>query len=381
MNLFEFLSTKKFQLTGNIDERYFQPNDDGTYKATPLFIHNVARDVAADIKAIIIGTEDPNYVTFSNNKGAGYDKVDSWAKHEHDAAWGVKYKTQIEAADKKWKEYRNAHPDEFDQNRSTIAVGDIPTARFFSAYHPDFSGMSNGDLMAMYKEAVELGKRYGDDDDLRNTLPQRPGNLISKPEFKDAHNALRKKIAAEVGLPEDDYKAPTIHIDERPSLIRSNSKAYKAIQNADGAEFDNYVNGLVDHITGSTPEAYQKEWEALYTNIEDFCDNLERGGRGTKLVVSRSNAKNAMNVSIYTADKADDPNGNRRRLCGISKVEPSDAFYTFTLYITSGGKRPVRQIATKAELKKTFEDLIEVLEENNMNEYIDCVQNAIDAIM
>lgn len=380
MNLFEMLSTKKFQLSGNIDDRYFKPNDDGTYSATPLFIHNVARDVANDIKAIIIGTDDPNYVTHSDNKGAGYEKVDSWAKHEHDAAWGVKYKTQIEAADKKWKEYRAAHMDEFDQNGSTVATGDIPTTRFFSAYHPDFSGMSNADLMSMYKEAMELGKRYGDNDDLRGTLPQRPGNLISKEEFKEAHAALKRKIAEEVGLPEDDYKAPTIHQDDRASLIRSNSKAFKAIQNADGSEFEGYVDGLIAHLTSSTPEAYQKEWEALYTNIEDFCDNLERGGRGTKLVVSRSNAKDAMNVSIYTADKDGTDNG-RRRLCGISKVEPTDTFYTFTLYITSGGKRPVRQIATKAELKKTLEDLIEVLEENDMNEYVDCVQNAIDAIL
>ena len=72
MTLFEMLSTKKFTLSGNIDERYFKLNDDGTYSATPLFMHNVARDVANDIKAIIIGTDDPNYVTHSDNKGAGY---------------------------------------------------------------------------------------------------------------------------------------------------------------------------------------------------------------------------------------------------------------------------------------------------------------------
>ena len=77
-----------------------------------------------------------------------------------------------------------------------------------------------------------------------------------------------------------------------------------------------------------------------------------------------------MNVSIYTSDKSEDDNG-RRRLCGISKVNPDDTFYTFTLYITSGGKRPVRQISTKAELKKTLEDLIDVLEYNDMTEYID----------
>ena len=378
MNLFETLSTKKFTLSGNIDERYFKPNDDGTYSATPLFIHNVARDVAADIKTIIIGTDDPNYVTHSNNKGKGYDKIDSWDKHEHDAAWGVKYKAQIEAADKKWKEYRDAHLDEFEQNASTIAVGDIPTTRFFSAYHPDFSGMSNAELMAMYKEALELGKRYGDNDDLRGTLPQRPGNLVSKAEFVKEHEAIRDKINEEVGLPKDDYKAPTIHQDERISIIKSNSNVFKAIQNADGSAFDDYVSGLVSHLTSSTPEAYQKEWEALYTNIEDFCDNLERGGRGTQLVISRSNAKNAMNVSIFTENKGD--NNNRKKLVGISKVEPTDTFYTFTLYITSGGKRPVRKIATKAELRSALEDLIEVLEYNEMNEYIDCVQNAIDSL-
>lgn len=377
MNLFEYLSTKKFNLSGNIDERYFQKNDDGTYKATPLFMYNVARDVANDIKAIIIGTDDPNYVTHANNKGAGYDKIDTWAKHEHDSARGVQYKKQIEESAKLWKEYRDAHKEEFDQNDPTIAVGDIPTARFFSAYHPDFTGKSNADLMAMYKEAIELKKRYGDE--LRDTLPQRPGNLVSKPEFKEMHNKIRADIDKKVGLPEDDYKAPVIHEDDKASLIRSNSKTFKAIQNADGSEFDDYVNGLVEHLCSSTPEAYQKEWEELYTNIDSVCDNLERGGRGTKLVISRSQKKNAMNVSIYTADKGD---GNpRRKLCGIAKVEPTDAFYTFTLYLTSGGKRPVRQIATKAELRKTFEDLIEVLEENNLNDYVDCVKNAIDNVL
>lgn len=377
MTLFEMLSQKKFTLSGNIDERYFQPNDDGTYKATPLFMHNVARDIAADIKAIIIGTDDPNYVIHTS-KDADYTVKDTWAEHEHKAEWGVKYKTQIEAADKKWKEYRNAHPDEFEQNASTIATGDIPTTRFFSAYHPDFAGMSNADLMAMYKEATELSKKYGDE--LRDTLPQRPGNLVSKSEFKEAHNALKAKINEEVGLPEDTWVCPRVHKSEVISLIRSNSKVFKAIPNADGSYFTAYVDGLVTHLTGSTPAAYQKEWEELYTNIEDVCDGLTRGGRGTQLVVSRSNAKDAMNVSIYTADKNGEDNG-RRRLAGISKVEPSDAFYTFTLYITSGGKRPTRQIATKNDLRKTLEDLIEVLEYNDMQEYIPCVENAMDNIL
>ena len=378
MNLFESLSTKKFQLTGNIDERYFTPNDDGTYSATPLFIYNVARDVANDIKAIIISSDDPNYVTHSDNKGAGYDQDDSWAKHEHDAAWNVKYKDQIEAYNKKWKEFREANIDQFEQNAPTIATGDIPTTRFFSAYHPDFSGLSNAELMSMYKEAVELGNKFKEDA-FRNTLPLRPGNYKSKEEFRDKHDKRKAEIKAEVGLPEDTWVCPKVHKDDRTSIIRSNSKAFKAIHNADGSAFDDYINGLIDHITGSTPDAYQKEWEELYTNIEDVCNNLERGGRGTKLVISKSNAKQSMNVSIYTADKGDGV--PRRRLAKICKQEPTDAFYTFTLFITSGGKRPVRQIATKADLRKTFEDLIEVLNDNDLSEYVDCVQNAIDSIM
>ena len=228
----------------------------------------------------------------------------------------------------------------------------------------------------MYKEAIELKKRFGDE--LKDSLPQRPGNLISKPEFKDTHNKLRADIAKKVGLPEDDYKAPVVHEDDRAPLIRSNSKAFKAIQNADGSMFDNYIEGLVSHLASSTPEAYQKEWEELYTNIEDVCNNLERGGRGTKLNIQRSNAKDAMNISIFTANKGDGE--DRKKLANISKVEPGDAFYTFTLYITSGGKRPVRQIATKAELRKTLEDLIDVLEDNDLNDYVDCVQNAIDSL-
>lgn len=379
MNLFESLSTKKFQLTGNIDDRYFKQNDDGTYSATPLFIYNVARDVANDIKSIIIHSDDPAYVNHTNNDGKGYDENDSWAKHEHDAAWNVKYKDQIEAVNKKWKEYREAHPDEFDQNAPTVATGDIPTTRFFSAYHPDFSGLSNAELMSMYKEALELGKRFDNKGDLRENLPLRPGNYRSKQEFDKEHKRIKKEIEMEVGLPEDTWECPKVHKDDRTSIIRSNSKAFKAIQNADGSAFDDYVNGLIDHITGSTPEAYQKEWEELYTNIEDVCNNLERGGRGTKLVISKSNAKQSMNVSIYTADKGDGV--TRRRLAKICKQEPTDAFYTFTLFITSGGKRPVRQIATKADLRKTFEDLIEVLNDNDLSEYVDCVQNAIDSIL
>ena len=109
MTLFEMLSTKKFTLSGNIDERYFKLNDDGTYSATPLFIYNVARDVANDIKAIIIGTNDENYVIHSDNKGAGYDVKDNWAQHEHDAVWQTKYKTQIAEEAAMWKEYQKKH--------------------------------------------------------------------------------------------------------------------------------------------------------------------------------------------------------------------------------------------------------------------------------
>ena len=380
MNLFEMLSTKKFNLTGNIDERYFQKQDDGTYKATPLFMHNVARDVANDIKAMIINSDDPNYVTHSNNKGEGFDVKDTWAEHEHNAAFSTKWKVQLEKEAEMWKEYQKSHKDEFDQNAPTIATGDIPTTRFFSAYHPDFTGKSNAELMAMYKEATELSKRYGDE--LRDTLPQRPGNLMSKPEFKDAHQALRRANKVKLGIPmdeEDKWTCPMVHKDDRASLIRSNSKVFKAITNADGSEFEDYVNGLVTHLTGSTPEQYQKEWEELYTDIDDACNNLTRGGRGTKLAIQRSNAKNAMNIAIFTADKGD---GNDRiKLAGINKVEPNDPFYTFTLYLTAGCKRPVRPIATKNDLRVALTDLITVLEDNDKKEYIDCVQNAIDNIL
>ena len=379
MTLFEMLSTKKFNLTGNIDNRYFTPNDDGTYSATPLFIYNVSRDVAEDIKKIIITSDDPTYVTHNNNKGAGYDVKDTWIEHEHLSEWNTKYKKKIEEEAKLWKDYQLAHRDEFDQNAGTIATGDIPTTRFFSAYHPDFTGLSNAELMSMYKEAIELGKRYGSDDDLRGTLPIRPGNLMSKPEFAENHKAIRKANREKLGIPEDTFVCPTKHLDDRASLIRSNSKVFKDIANADGTMFEDYINGLTEHLTGSTPEQYQKEWEELYTNIEDVCDSLTRGGRGTKLVVSRSKAKDAMNISIYTADKGD--GGDRRKIATINKVEPGDAFYTFTLFITAGGKRPVRQIAKKSDLRKTFEDLIDVFNENDLTEYIDCIQNAIDTIL
>ena len=85
-----------------------------------------------------------------------------------------------------------------------------------------------------------------------------------------------------------------------------------------------------------------------------------------------------MNISIYTANKDDE---DRHRLANISKVNPDDTFYTFTLYITSGGKRPIRPISTKADLRKALEDLIEVLENNDLIEYVDCVENAIDSIL
>ena len=378
MTLFEMLSKKVFKLSGNIDERYFQKNDDGTYSATPLFIYNVSRNVASDIKRIILASKDPNYTTVSTNDGNGYDENDSWASHEHNAAWGVKYKTQIEAEAKLWKQYQQAHIDEFDRNKDTIATGDIPTTRFFSAFHFDFNGMSNAELMSMYKEAAELNKKYGDD--LRETLPMRPGNLVSKPDFKAKHQADKAKIREKVGLPEDTWVCPTVHKDERVSILRSNSKAYKAITNADGSEFENYVNSLVDHLCSSTPEEHRKEWERLYTNIEDICDGLTRGGRGTKLVISRSNAKDAMNISIYTSDKSPD-NPNRKRLANISKVNPEDDFYTFTIFMSVNGRRPVRQISTNRQLKEAFEDFIELLKFNGLDEYIDCVENAVNVII
>lgn len=376
MNLFEFLSTKKFKLSGNIDEKYFQPNDDGTYSATPLFIYNVARDVAADIKAIVIGTEDKTYTTVSDNNGEGYDIVNTWEKRQHDDDWSMKYKKQYEKADAEWKKYRNSHPDEFEQNKSTVDVGDIPTARFFSAYHPDFGSKSISELMSMYKEASELKKKYGDE--LRDTLPQRPGNIVSKKEFKKKHQEIHKQYERDAGIPEDDSKF-TIHINKRVSIIKSNSKVYRAIPNADGSDFEDYVKGLVNHLGSSTPEAYQKEWEALHTDIVDFCNNLSSGGRGTMLVKSRSTAKDGMNVSIYTGN-IDDDDENRIKLCGISKVNPDDTFYTFTLYLTSSGKRPVRQISTKAELINTLEDLVDVLNENRLKDYIKCVKYAIGKI-
>lgn len=355
----------------NIDSRYFIDLGDGTYRATPLFIHNVARDLVNFTKKRIFELDDGNLYHSESLR----EVKDTWAEKMHDTQWKLKYGDKIAEANKRWYKYRNEHPDEFEVKFKRVSIGGEDEARFFAGYSPDIKPGLN-DTVKLYNAARELAARFAAPDKDGNagpeydTLPfEEP--LYSKAEFIEAHKAVRTKISEELGIPEDNFEVGKVE----KLVPRINNKKCTVV-GSDDTQMDEFVSGLISHLTSSTTAEFKKNYEECVTLINrDFILNFNDSTKSLK-------AEPSDNDSIVIWTKPTDTT-NSVKIITIGKDDPFDTTYKYNFSITTDNEtlRYNKVISTKADLRKALENTKMMIEDiPNFKCYVEDIQAQIDTL-
>ena len=345
---------RPMSITGeNIDARYFKDNGDGTYTPTPLFIYNVARDVHKFAKDKIFDLDESNQFHTAKVR----EVKDTWAQKMHDDQWKVKYGELTKEANKRWKAYRAAHPEEFETKFKRVAIGGEDEARFFAGYAPDIK-LGLTDMVKLYNAATELQAKFAGPDKDGNvgpeydTLPfEEP--LYSKAEFAEAHKAVRAKISEELGIPNDDFEVGKV---EKVSCRISNKKC--AALGADDTHMEEFVDGLIKHLTSSNAVEFNKKRLECITFIDkDF--NVTFNDTVTNL-----HSETGPNESIVIFTKRED-DAEAIKFIIIGKDDPTDVSYKYRFVANSAEGTNLnftQPISTKADLRKAIHTNIEIIE-------------------
>lgn len=356
----------------NIDTRYFRDNGDGTFTPTPLLIYNIARDAESYFKQRIFELDDSK----SFHTESLREVKDTWAEKTHNDQWNFKYGELIKEATKRWHEYRNSHPDEFEVRFKRIDIGGIDEARFFAGYSPDVK-LGLTDTIKSYNAARELLARFaapnkdGEAGPEYSSLPfEEP--LYSKEEFVEAHKALRAKISQELGIPDDDFVVTKIE----KLVPRINNKKCVAV-GADDTNMKPFIDGLITHITSSNAQEFKAKREEVLTLInQDFVMAFNESAKYLKAVEEKADM-----YAIYSKLTDD---SSSIKLITISKNEATDVNYKFYLSVDAEDGTSItysKIIATKADLRKAMEIAFDMLNnDNSLQKYSRDIENALEKL-
>lgn len=376
MDIMEVLQ-KPITISGsNIDERYFKDNGDGTYTATPLLIHNVARDADKYFhdKAIELD-DDGAYHTVKS-----VEVEDKWTNTIENAKREQQYKDQLAEIDKRSRAWREANPDKCNV-MSNINTGGIDEGRYFAGYRPDMK-MTFVQAIQAYKALHAFKGDLGKDDDFKATLPRTAEFLKVKYEYEEEFRTLRDSWLKELGVPaESKIKV----VEDRVKIADGRSKIMKAITpNAEPLE--EYFNGLVEYLTTTTREAYMAKWNEFITFIDgEFLAAFDKA-KSLKVssVIARrpDGTETAKEIAIHTKTTDD---MNSEQIIFISKENPTDANYTFTFNAPGDGKFSDLHfggpIATKADLRTALETAKTMIERiNTYKKYVVDIDAVLDAM-
>lgn len=238
----------------NIDPRYFKDNGDGNYKLTQLMIYNIARDAAEYFKQRIFDIDtDCQYHSASVR-----EVKDTFTEKALRDQWRLKYGEQLKEAKKRWYEYRDEHPDEFELGARRIATGGEDENRYFDSYTP-FITPNLVSTIQTYNAARELLARFDSENGTEyGTLPfEEP--LYSREKFANVHKAVKATIYSELGIPTNNLEVGKVE----KVVCRINNKKCDVIA-ADDAEIEGFYKGLIVYITGSNAAEYaQRRYEEL----------------------------------------------------------------------------------------------------------------------
>lgn len=228
-----------------INPNYFQDNGNSTYLLTPLMILNIARDAEDYFKQrIFMLDKNDEYHTESIQ-----EVKDIWTKNENHKLLLTSYSTELKEFEKRWKEYKINHPDEFFSKGKRVKLGGSDEARFIKSYTP-FITPNLISTIQVYNAARQLLKQYRPNGSKYKLLPMEEP-LYSKEQFADVHKAIKAKIYSELNIP----KEPVVGKVEKVICKIDNTKCSKI--NADDSELEGFYKGLINYITSTNAEEYK----------------------------------------------------------------------------------------------------------------------------
>lgn len=236
-------------LTGKfISPNYFKDNEDGTYSLTPLMIRNIARDAEDYFKQrIFLLDEDKVYHSESVQ-----EVKDIWTENETYKKLDAKYSDELAEFSKRWKEYKEEHPDEFMSKGKRVRLGGPSEARYFNSYTP-FITPNLISTIQVYNAARQLYAKYKSTGIYYNQLPMEEP-LYSREKFADVHKGVKAKIYSELGIP----KTPEVGKVEK-MIYKINNKKCSEIE-ADESELEGFYKGLINYIMSSNATEYLKNF-------------------------------------------------------------------------------------------------------------------------
>ena len=372
---------KPMKITGeNIDPRYFRDNGDGTYSATPLFIYSVGQDIIKFTKRKIYAMDDGTYtftkVAPTNKETGEVGRKDPWAESAHKAEWHYKWGEKEKELNTKWYEYRDAHPDEFQDGGPMIDRGGEDETRFFAGYSPDcFDGLSLNEILKLFNAANELVKKYKDADASSEDALPKITKKVSKPEFKEAHDKLKEGWKKELGIPEDDWVCPLI---TDPSVV-VNTRKIKGVGTDDSC-YVSFTQGLIQHLTGMTAQDFfEREKEGKKTVKEDFVKVFNDVSQNLVAVKEQGVG---LSEAIIIRTKCTDESSSIP-LITIAQEDPKDRDFVYNLRATTDGERLTytKSIVTKDDLKVAIDRTIMMLDMTvSLKKYIPDLESARDSI-
>lgn len=370
---------KPITITGEtIDSRYFTPNDDGTYTPTDFLVIKMARRIKALAEKKLRSFENEYNKVVAKTPVKDID--DPWDKANLTAQYKAKYETQLVEADRLWKEYKETHRDEFEEQEYD-ATGNEDDNRFFAGFQFDLNSLSTTELVSLYNAASELA----------GITPEgmpRLKKLVSKKEFgrfgSNIHAKIKADINAKLGIPDiKSYVVPAkVTVD---NLRFQKSAVEKAGISSDMDDtIKDFATGLFGWLTENDPEEFKKANIEMATLIdEDFVLNFNDSAKelkadGETIKIGSRNTVKAIKIWTKTTDEE-----NAKKIIDIYKEDPNDIDYKYTLKIDSDGEdlKYSKVISTKADLRKALETTKIMIEDvDTFKKYIDDIDRVIDTL-
>lgn len=357
---FKFLD-QPMKLTGDyIEDRYFMDNEDGTYSATGMFKYMVGRDAQKYFRRVIEKLDDQHLYNKLSAKNPEKEVLDSWANEQE----REKYKEQFEKLNKKYAEYRDAHPDEF-QEVVMIDTGGEDEARFVAAFNPDMN-LSLQEAIAGYVAASELVKKYGKDTDNYDNLPRTKPFLKVRPEFQAQHKAMKESWYKEFGLPDPS------HFEQRMTKpnysFRGADINKKFAGQGDEELVENFTKDYVTYLTSSNKIEFKAKAEEMKSLIKENVDILFN-----ETSTFKADTDEHGKISVYTVPTESTPDRGPSESFDPSMAtkiltiepdssEPGSYSYTFDIITDDETLHYVKRIITKADLRKAIENSMLMVE-------------------
>ena len=365
------------KIGGNIDTRYFTDNGDGTYSATPAFIHNVLRDAMAYYKEQIFQLDTE--CMYHTEKLAEFK--DTWKEKINNEQRELKYGPQLKELEARKRKWREENVDKCDTRKGGPDLGDKDELRFFAGYSPDIKP-SLKQAVALYKALKEYSDEHGDS--IKESIPQKPDVLLVKKEFSADYKALCDKWAEELGIPVETEEVGTITRTKYTinQLRNANMKAVAS----DDTGLDEYVKGLIKHLTETDKVEFKAKREEFVTLIDndfviEFNDSAKELKASSSTLLMPSGKEVVTSIEIWTARTEDD---SPMKFITISKDDPKDDGYKYIFnVITEDGQtlKYGKPIKTKADIRKALETTICIIEDvDAFKKYIPDLERTIDSL-